>query len=114
MMRLSLNVPPSPGAICGPSGRPPEDAATWGSTPPTLEQMCRPELQALRIQPRRSRLVLFFSHATRESPLLFPQAMHGACPVRAGRKRIAQRFYWATPVPTEPVATRRPRRRKVT
>lgn len=82
------------GGIEGP-GRPPEDAAAWGSAPPTLEQVCRPELHALRIQPKRGRLVVFYSHATRDSPLLFPQAMHGSCPVRAGRKRIAQRFYWA-------------------
>jgi prolyl 4-hydroxylase len=54
--------------------------------------MCGSPSEALRIEPRVGRLVVFFNHDP-EGRQLRPRSLHGSCPVRAGRKRIAQRWY---------------------
>ena len=54
--------------------------------------MCEAPTDALRIEPRVGRLVMFFNHDTQLRNLR-PVSLHGSCPVRAGRKRIAQRWY---------------------
>lgn len=63
-------------------------------TLPRLEDanMCGSPSEALRIQPLVGRLVLFFNHDP-DGRQLRPRSLHGSCPVRAGRKRIAQRWY---------------------
>ncbi len=47
---------------------------------------------AVRIEPRVGRLVVFFSHDP-QGRTLRPRTLHGSCPVKVGRKSIAQRFY---------------------
>ena len=54
--------------------------------------MCTEPSDALRIEPRVGRLVIFFNH----DPMLRtlrPRSLHGSCPVERGRKRIAQRWF---------------------
>lgn len=64
------------------------------STLPRLEEvgMCAAPTEALRIEPRVGRLVLFFNHDY-EGRMLRPTTLHGSCPVKKGAKRIAQRWY---------------------
>jgi len=61
---------------------------------PRLDEvgMCHEPTDALRIEPRVGRLVIFFNH-DHEGRMLKPATLHGSCPVRHGRKRIAQRWY---------------------
>ena len=51
-----------------------------------------PENEAVRIEPRVGRLVVFFSHDP-QGRTLRPRSLHGSCPVKGGEKAIAQRFY---------------------
>lgn len=63
-------------------------------TLPTLDTtgMCQAPTEALRIEPRVGRLVVFFNHDSMLRTLR-PVTLHGSCPVAKGRKRIAQRWY---------------------
>lgn len=54
--------------------------------------MCAAPSEALRIEPRVGRLAIFFNHDPMMRTLR-PRSLHGSCAVRAGRKRIAQRWY---------------------
>ena len=86
--------PPRPLGVFG-AGRPVEETFTFTSVP-SLESLgaCNDtsDNAALRIRPQVGRLVVFFNHDPMGRTLR-PRSLHGSCPVREGRKRIAQRWY---------------------
>ena len=87
---------PRPAGVHGSGRRVDELEAAGLSALPTMEElgMCDNATanEALRIEPRIGRLVVFFSHDG-QGRTLRPRSFHGSCPVRRGGKAIAQRFY---------------------
>lgn len=83
-----------PAGVTG-SGRPVEELFSAKQVP-SLDSFgaCddSPANEALRIEPRVGRLVVFFNHDP-QGRTLRPRSLHGSCPVRGGEKAIAQRFY---------------------
>ena len=75
------------------TGRPAEEVASLRALPQLRTGgMCHASSDALLIEPRVGRLVIFFNHDSMGRTLK-PRTFHGSCPVGRGTKRVAQRFY---------------------
>lgn len=78
------------------TGRPADETQGWRSLPKLdSEWVCNRTSNALRVEPRIGRLVVFNNH-DQMGRMLKPYSLHGSCPVKdqsQGVKRIAQRWY---------------------
>jgi len=73
-------------------GLPPIEREFIATDWPLNDTLCGENSEALRIRPRAGRLVVFHNHNPM-GQVLKPRAFHASCPVLAGRKRLAQRWY---------------------